>query len=45
MKFVPYQVADQYRPEFVTGDTRAKILGDVAAGTANLPAADAVITN
>jgi len=45
VKFVPYQIAEQYRPEFVTGDTRAKILGDVAAGSANLPAADAVITN
>ena len=45
VKFVPYQIADQYRPEFVTGGTRAKILGDVAAGSADLPAPDAVITN
>ncbi|MGH2631867.1 MAG: CapA family protein, partial [Tepidiformaceae bacterium] len=45
VKLVPYQIADQYRPEFVTGDTRAKILGDVADGSAALPAADSVITN
>lgn len=45
VKFVPYQIEGQYRPEFVSGDTRAKILGDVAAGSADLPAADAVITN
>ena len=45
VKLVPYQIADQYRPEFVAGDTRAKILGDIAAGSAALPAADAVITH
>ncbi len=29
VRLVPYQIADQYRPEFVSGATRAKILRDV----------------
>lgn len=37
VRLVPYQIANLYHPEFVTGDLRAKILGDVFAASAALP--------
>ena len=37
VRLVPYQIADQYRPEFVTGATRAKILRDVFEAAKGLP--------
>lgn len=37
VRLVPYQIADQYRPEFVTGATRAKILRDVFEAAERLP--------
>ena len=39
VRFVPYQIEDKYKPTFVTGATRAKILGDVFAASKELPAA------
>lgn len=38
VRFVPYQIVDKYKPTFVTGATRAKILGDVFAASEALPA-------
>ncbi len=37
VRFVPYQIEDKYRPTFVTGATRAKILGDVFGASEELP--------
>lgn len=37
VRMVPYHIVGQYKPTFVDGATRAKILGDVMAGTALLP--------
>lgn len=38
VKLVPYQIEERYRPVFVAGSTRTKILGDVYQATAELPA-------
>ncbi|MEP6871229.1 MAG: CapA family protein [Anaerolineaceae bacterium] len=37
VRFLPYQIEDKYRPTFVTGATRAKILGDVFRASVELP--------
>lgn len=37
VRLVPYQIADKYRPVFVVGDTRLKVLGDVFRASAALP--------
>jgi poly-gamma-glutamate capsule biosynthesis protein CapA/YwtB (metallophosphatase superfamily) len=37
VRMVPYQIADQYKPVFVSGDLRAKILGDVVTASRGLP--------
>lgn len=37
VRMVPYHIVGQYKPTFVEGATRAKILGDVMAGAALLP--------
>ncbi|MBI5948256.1 MAG: CapA family protein [Chloroflexi bacterium] len=39
VRLMPYQIVDQYHPEFVGGTLRAKILGDVFQATAELPPA------
>ena len=36
-RLVPYQIEGQYKPTFVSGDLRAKILGDVFGASAELP--------
>ena len=37
VRFVPYQIEGKYRPTFVSGETRLKILGDVFTATGVLP--------
>ncbi len=37
VRLVPYQIADRYKPNFVEGGTRAKILGDVVEASGTLP--------
>jgi len=37
VRMVPYQIQDRYRPAFVQGEVRAKILGDVIAAYASIP--------
>jgi poly-gamma-glutamate capsule biosynthesis protein CapA/YwtB (metallophosphatase superfamily) len=37
IRMVPYQIVDKYRPTFVDGALRAKILGDVFTASALLP--------
>jgi poly-gamma-glutamate capsule biosynthesis protein CapA/YwtB (metallophosphatase superfamily) len=37
LRFVPYQIEDKYRPVFVTGALRLKIIGDVLAASKQLP--------
>ena len=37
VRFLPYQIEDKYRPTFVFGPTRAKILGDVFRASQDLP--------
>lgn len=37
VRFVPYQIEDRYKPTFVTGATRAKIIRDVMDASAILP--------
>lgn len=37
VRFVPYQIADKYRPVFAPPAVRAKILRDVFSASANLP--------
>jgi poly-gamma-glutamate synthesis protein (capsule biosynthesis protein) len=44
VRMVPYQIQDLYKPMFVDAATSAKIFTDIASGTADLPAPDAVIT-
>ncbi len=36
VRLVPYQIASRYKPGFVDGETRAKILGDVIDASAGL---------
>lgn len=36
VRLVPYRIADRYRPTFVEGETRAKILGDVIGASTGL---------
>lgn len=38
VRLVPYQIENKYKPTFVTGSTRAKILGDVVDASLDLPA-------
>jgi len=38
VRLVPYEIEDRYKPVFVDGNLRAKILGDVAEASAELPA-------
>ncbi|MGE5595643.1 MAG: CapA family protein [Hyphomicrobiales bacterium] len=40
VKMVPYQIEDKYKPTFVDGALRTKILGDVFDASARLPAQD-----
>ena len=37
VRLVPYQIENKYKPTFVDGRTRAKILGDVIAASHDLP--------
>lgn len=37
VRMVPYQIEDKYRPVFVQGETRAKIIGDVVEAGLELP--------
>jgi poly-gamma-glutamate synthesis protein (capsule biosynthesis protein) len=37
VRLLPYVIADQYRPEWVDGTLRAKVLGDVWAASEGLP--------
>lgn len=37
VRMVPYQIESKYRPTFVTGETRAKIIGDVVEASTDLP--------
>ena len=37
VRMVPYQIEDKYRPVFVHGETRTKIIGDVLEAAADLP--------
>jgi poly-gamma-glutamate capsule biosynthesis protein CapA/YwtB (metallophosphatase superfamily) len=37
VRMLPYRIVDQYRPTFVSGDERAKILGDIFTASAGLP--------
>jgi len=37
VRLVPYRIADRYRPTFVEGETRVKILGDVVGASTGLP--------
>jgi len=37
VRFVPYQIENRYKPTFVTGAARSKILGDVMDASAKLP--------
>jgi poly-gamma-glutamate synthesis protein (capsule biosynthesis protein) len=37
VRLVPYGIVDKYKPTFVDGDLRAKILGDVFAASERLP--------
>lgn len=32
IRMLPYQIVDQYRPEFIVGPTKLKVLGDVLGG-------------
>lgn len=38
VRLVPYQIERKYKPTFVEGATRAKVLGDVIEASAELPA-------
>jgi len=38
VRMVPYQIENKYKPAFVTGATRAKVLGDVIDASGDLPA-------
>lgn len=38
VRLVPYQIENKYKPTFVSGSTRAKILGDVVDASLDLPA-------
>ncbi len=38
VKMIPYHIVDRYKPTFVDGDLRAKILNDVFTASALLPA-------
>lgn len=38
VKMIPYHIVDKYKPTFVDGDLRAKILGDVFTASELLPA-------
>lgn len=40
VRLVPYEIVDQFKPTFVDGELRAKILADVFAATAGLPLAE-----
>ncbi|MEX1103298.1 MAG: CapA family protein, partial [Dehalococcoidia bacterium] len=40
VRLVPYEIVGKYKPTFVEGDLRAKILGDVFAASARLPSAE-----
>jgi poly-gamma-glutamate capsule biosynthesis protein CapA/YwtB (metallophosphatase superfamily) len=40
VRLVPYEIVDKYRPTFVDGELRAKILGDVFAATDRLPSGE-----
>ncbi len=37
VRMVPYAIEERYRPAFVEGETRAKVLGDVVGASAGLP--------
>ena len=37
VRMVPYQIEQKYRPVFVEGATRAKIIGDVLEASLELP--------
>ncbi len=37
VRMVPYQIEDRYKPTFVAGATRAKVLGDVIEASLALP--------
>lgn len=37
VRMVPYQIEDRYKPTFVEGATRAKVLGDVVEASVALP--------
>jgi poly-gamma-glutamate capsule biosynthesis protein CapA/YwtB (metallophosphatase superfamily) len=37
VRLVPYQIENRYKPTFVEGDTRAKVLGDVIGASLDLP--------
>lgn len=37
VRMVPYEIEERYRPVFVEGETRAKVLGDVIGASAGLP--------
>ncbi|MEO8540468.1 MAG: CapA family protein [bacterium] len=37
VRMVPYQIENKYKPTFVTGDLRAKVLGDVVDASVDLP--------
>ena len=37
VRMVPYQIENRYKPTFVEGDTRAKVLGDVIDASLDLP--------
>ena len=37
VRMVPYQIEQKYRPVFVAGETRAKIIGDVLEASLDLP--------
>ncbi|MBE0611041.1 MAG: CapA family protein, partial [Dehalococcoidia bacterium] len=36
VRMVPYQIEERYRPVFVEGETRAKVLGDVVGASVSL---------
>ncbi|MEX0782953.1 MAG: CapA family protein [Dehalococcoidia bacterium] len=40
VRLVPYEIVGKYKPTFVEGDLRARILGDVFAASARLPSAE-----
>jgi hypothetical protein len=40
VRLIPYAIQERYRPAFVSGDLRAKILGDAIDASTRLPAPD-----